>query len=80
MEIDQVATTVADLSASCETFAKVGAGEVTITWMNDEEKVFAESWPTNVRHSTGIDVLRGWEVIEDKNAVLGSQPAIADVQ
>lgn len=67
LEIDQVATSVADLSASCATFAGKGPGRVTISWMNQEEKVYAKEWPANVQHVTGLDVLRGWQVIEDRS-------------
>lgn len=79
LEINQVATTVADLAASCDTFAKASMGEVKITWMNEEEKVFAQHWPANVRHSSGLDVLRGFQVIEDSSDLLpvsGEAPAL----
>lgn len=73
LEINQVATTVADLAASCDTFAKTSTGEVKITWMNEEEKVFAQHWPLNVSHSSGLEVLRGWQVVEDRSELLSAE-------
>jgi len=70
LEIDQVATSIADLSASCEAFAKKDGAAVTIDWLNEEEKVYAEQWPANVRHGSGLDVIRGWSLVEDRRAVL----------
>lgn len=57
LEINQVATSIADLAASCETFAKQDAGTVRITWSNENEKVYATSWPVNVTHAQGASSL-----------------------
>lgn len=69
LEIDQVATSVADLAASCTTFAGLKTGRVTISWMNEEEKVYAKKWPSNISHVSGLDVLRGFQVVEDRSLV-----------
>lgn len=61
LQIDQVATSIADLSASCEVFEK---SPITITWLNEIDKGYAKEWPTTVTHQAGIDVKRGWEVVE----------------
>lgn len=63
VEINQVATSVADLSASCATFAK--NGPVSIRWLNPEEQVYAKRWPANVKHGAGLSVERGYIIVED---------------
>lgn len=75
LEIDQVATSIADLSASCKSFAPAKAGTVTLQWLNEEEKVYAKTWPNNVKHSSGLDVLRGWSLIEDRSHLVEADDA-----
>ncbi|CCG85188.1 Uncharacterized protein C18H10.17c [Taphrina deformans PYCC 5710] len=77
LEIDQVATTVADLSASCASFANKGA---TIAWLNEEEKVYAKKWPANITHTSGLDVVRGWSIVQDRTGLFAPGSTVVNTE
>ena len=65
LQIDQVATSIADLAQSCHTFA---SDAVKISWLNQDDKNYASSWPENVSHHGDLSLIRGWSVVEDSAA------------
>lgn len=84
--MDQVATSIADLAASLQTFAATQLGQVTISWLNEEEKVYAKEWPANVRHVPALKILNGrtvyedWDLLKQPDALQGTNTAQAQME
>ena len=70
-QMNQVATSIADLSAACSTFGTAG---VTIDWLDENEKEYAREWPASVTHQNGLEIKRGFEVVTQ------SRQSVQDVQ